>query len=35
LLAGVVRRLLKLHEAHHNSIEHAAAREVLRCIDGE
>lgn len=33
-LAEAVRGLLKLHEAHHNSVEHAAARALLRKIEG-
>lgn len=34
-LIGTIETLLKKHEAYHNSIEHAAARELLRKIRGE
>lgn len=34
-LLDTIETLLKKHEAHHNSIEHAAARALLRKIRGE
>ena len=34
-LVEALRGLLKLHEAHHNCVEHAAARALLRRIEGE
>lgn len=34
-LIETIETLLKKHEAYHNSIEHAAARELLRKIRGE
>lgn len=34
-LIDTIHVLLKKHEAHHNSVEHAAARALLRKIRGE
>lgn len=34
-LIGTIETLLTKHEAYHNSIEHAAARQLLRTIRGE
>ena len=34
-LLAIVKMLLKKHEAHHNSVEHALARAQLRLIRGE
>lgn len=34
-LIDTIETLLKKHEAYHNSIEHAAARQLLRRIRGE
>ena len=34
-LIDTIQALLKKHEAHHNSVEHAAARALLRKIRGE
>ena len=34
-LIDTIETLLKKHEAYHNSIEHAAARQLLRKIRGE
>lgn len=34
-LLNTIETLLKKHEAHHNSVEHAAARALLRKIRGE
>lgn len=34
-LIGTIETLLRKHEAYHNSIEHAAARQLLRKIRGE
>lgn len=34
-LIDTIEALLRKHEVHHNSIEHAAARQLLRKIRGE